>query len=130
MTKSKFFYELFHWAVLAAIVAVAMPDLAVAQVSGTDVGSLTKSFATQELSPVPTIIGALSYTIGAFLLVSGALKLKAHAESPNEKLAPGIARLLTGGAIISLPTLANVIKSSTIGTAGTAVTYTSFNATF
>jgi hypothetical protein len=64
------------------------------------------------------------------MLISGALKLKAHAESPNEKLAPGVARLLTGGAITSVPALTKIIQNTAqVGTSGQA-TFTTFSVNF
>jgi len=129
MTKNKYFSEVFKWAVFATLAVIAMPDLSLAADSG-DFNELVRNFSNKELSALPYILSAVCYCGGAFMLVSGALKLKAHAESPSEKLAPGVARLLTGGAITSVPALTKIIQSSTqIGTSGNA-TYTSFNVGF
>jgi hypothetical protein len=131
MTKAKYFTELFQWAVLVAIVVMAMPDLAVATESdSTDLNSMLHNVSKNELVALPYILSAVCYVAGAFMLVSGALKLKAHAESPNEKLAPGVARLLTGGAITSVPALTKIIQSTTqVGTSNQA-SFTTFSVTF
>lgn len=100
MTKESLRKNIFQWSVMTALVVVACPDPVLATSAG-DALTLVRS---AEAVNVPPLINAIAYTIGAVLGVSGALKLKAHAEKPDqEKIAPGIARLLAGGAVASLP---------------------------
>ena len=112
MTKEKLFTNLFQWGSLVALVAVAMPELAFAD--GQDLNQLLNSFQRTELPAIPAIISAVSYVGGAVLGISGALKLKAHAENPAaEKMAPGIARLVTGGALVAAPSILAMLQNST-----------------
>ncbi len=101
MLKEKFINSIFNWGVMAAIVAVAFPELSFAQGS---IGESFQDLRVFEVANVPPLVNAVAFTAGAVLGISGALKLKAHAENPaSEKLAPGIARLLAGGAVAALP---------------------------
>ncbi len=103
MTKELLLKNIFKWGVLAAIVAVALPDLAFA---ADTFGGAIDEFRTADVANVPPLVNAVAFTAGGVLGISGALKLKAHAENPaSEKLAPGIARLLAGGAVAALPVL-------------------------
>ncbi|MDD5586220.1 MAG: hypothetical protein PHY92_04595 [Alphaproteobacteria bacterium] len=110
MSKEKFLNNLFQWGVLTTIIAVALPDFAFAQTAGTVLNTIRQ----QEVSAVPPILSAVAYTGGAVLAISGALKLKQHAENPaQEKMAPGIARLLAGGGLAVLPMLLNTMQKTT-----------------
>lgn len=124
--KTKLMTELFKWGVMTAIVAVAMPELAVAQSVKDVVGNVVKD----ELPILPYALGAACYVGGSFMMVSGALSLKKHAEAPtSEPMGKGLARLLTGGTITALPALTNVIRETTT-LSGTADGPTNFNVTF
>ncbi len=104
MNTEKGLLETFKWGALSAIIALAIPDVSFAQ----SIGGSLESFRTTDVASVPPLINAIAFTAGAALGISGALKLKAHAENPaSEKLAPGIARLLAGGAVAALPILVN-----------------------
>jgi hypothetical protein len=124
MTKERFLNDIFKWGVLAAIVAIAVPDLffavpAMAQTLGTSVDTIQTG-----ISKLPNIVSSIAFIGGGALGISGALKLKAHAENPaQEKMAPGIARLMAGGALVALPYLMQAVINSTnlIGTGPTYV---------
>jgi hypothetical protein len=121
MTKEKLLNNLFQWGVLAAIVAVAMPELAWAQ---TTLGNALDSVSSNELSSMPKIVSGVAYIGGAVLAVSGAMALKRHAENPTqEKMSVGIARLIAGGGIAMLPVLLQTIESS-LHTGSQAAAYT------
>lgn len=125
--KTKLFSELFKWGVLSAIVAVAFPDLALAQ---QDINQLVENVAQKQLPALPYALGAVCYVGGSFMLVSGALSLKKHAENPSsEPMAKGISRLVTGGAITAVPALTSVVQKSTT-LSGSAATYSAFKTTF
>lgn len=129
MKKGKLLNELFQWGSLTALAVLAMPGVALAAASG-DVNALVQHLGSNEASALPFILGVVAYIGGAFMVVSGALKLKAHAENPaQEKLAPGVARLLVGGLLVSLPTLVGMLQSTT-DAGQTAATYSTFNTTF
>jgi hypothetical protein len=103
MTRTELMNNIFQWGVLAAIVAVAFPEMSWAQNS---IGGSLNDFRTADVSAVAPLVNGIAYTAGAVLGISGALKLKAHAENPQqEKLAPGLGRLLAGGAVAALPTV-------------------------
>ena len=112
MTKEALLKNLFQWGVLAAIVAVAMPELAWAQ--GGTISEVVNDFQQQELTVFPNLLSAGAYIGGAVLGISGALRLKNHAENPTqEKMAPGLARLIAGGAIAAAPAILNTLTQST-----------------
>jgi len=126
--KAKLFNELFKWGVLSAIIAVAMPDLAYAT---NDVNDLIRTVASKQLPALPYALSAVCYVGGSFMLVSGALALKKHAENPaSTPMSQGIARLVTGGAITGVPALTGVIQSSTTLGSGSAASFASFSTTF
>ncbi len=107
---------------LAAVGAVFAPDVSFAA-DGNGLGVLIQNFTTKQLKSFPPLISAVCYIGGAFLTVSGALKLKAHAEKPDsEKMAPGIARLALGAGLLGLPALMSVM-TNTAGFEGSAPTY-------
>lgn len=111
--KTKLMNDLFKFGVLAAIVAAAMPELAMAQ-GGAGMTGLVNDIAKEQLPILPRAISIVCYIGGSFMMVSGALKLKKHAENPaGEPMAKGVAALLTGGAITSVPALTKVIQETT-----------------
>lgn len=127
--KAKLFTEFFKWGVLSAIVAVAMPDLATAATG--DVNQLIHDVGSKQLPALPYILSAVCYVGGSFMLVSGALSLKKHAENPaGEPMGKGIARLLTGGAITGIPALTGVIQRTTTMDSGSAASFTNFTQGF
>jgi hypothetical protein len=128
------------------LVALAMPDLAFAQCStcgippgglgpgggggGVSAGGLVDfgggqaTFAGNELSYAPGFAAAIAYVAGTIFCFSGILKLKQHAESPVQTpLSHGLARLVTAGALLALPTITSLAQSTLavgIGTASAA----------
>ncbi|MFA6279429.1 MAG: hypothetical protein WC612_01370 [Bdellovibrionales bacterium] len=128
MKKSVLMNEMFKWGVLTAIIAVALPDLASAQ-SG--VNALITDAAKEQLPVFPYILSAVCYVGGAFMMVSGALSLKKHAENPtSEPMSKGIARLVTGGAITAVPTITAVLQKSVMGNTTGEAEFTKFTTTF
>ena len=121
--KSQKLLTAVKWGILASVTVLALPDFALASA-----GDSLESFTDQDASMVVPLISVASYTIGAFLGVSGALKLKKHAENPaQEKLAPGIAALLAGGGLVALPSLMGTLKQTAhLGT--TTATYMTMEA--
>ena len=102
--------ELFKWGVLTAIIAVAMPDAAGAETLRTVISNVTR----EELPVLPYVLSSVCYVGGSFMMVSGALSLKKHAENPaGEPVAKGVSRLLTGGVITSVPALTEVVQKTT-----------------
>lgn len=127
MEKGVSFNETIKVGVLAAVIAAATPELA----SAGTVSTVLHSVATTQLSSIPWMLSVICYIVGAFLMISGALSLKKHAENPaSEPMGKGIARLVTGGAITSVPALAGIIQRS-VGVSGQQeATFTSFSTTF
>jgi len=119
--------EMLKYGVLASIIAIAMPEMAGA---ASDVNGLLHSVASKQLISLPYILSAVCYVGGSFMLVSGALSLKKHAENPgSEPMGKGIARLLTGGAITSVPALTGIIQR-TSEVNGSQATFNKFGVTF
>ena len=109
--KSKVSKDMLKTALFAALVSTAMPEMATA---AGNIGATLDAVKTNELSKIPDFIAAIAYVLGAVLMLSGALSLKKHAESPaTEPMAKGIGRLAVGGAVIALPALADVMTTST-----------------
>ena len=87
MTKETLLNNLFQWGALAALVAVAMPDLAFAQAG---VGQALVDVRQNELPSVITTI------------------------NPSQnKMAQGIAHLMAGGGLALLPTLLGTLQNTT-----------------
>jgi len=129
MKKVETMLEMVKFAVLASVISIAMPEAAGATAS--TVNSVLHSVATDQLVGLPYILSVVCYVAGAFMLVSGALSLKKHAEAPTqEPMGKGIARLLTGGAITSVPALTGIIQRSTGVNGASEANYSGFTATF
>ena len=112
MTKGKqLISDLLKATALAAVAAFALPDMSWAQ---TDFGTTAAQLESQELSKMPNLIAAVCYIGGIVLMISGSMKLKAHAENPaSEKLSPGLSRLMVGGSIAALPALIGWVNATT-----------------
>jgi hypothetical protein len=122
MRNTTMLQDLIKVSVLSVIVAMALPDASLAATAGTVGGILDAT--TTNVSTAPRLISAAAYIIGLILLVSGALSLKKHSENPSsEPLGKGLGRVLVGGVVMSLPSLANLI-TKTLGTDASAVAYT------
>lgn len=107
--NKKMLNNMFQWGILTALVAVALPDLSFAS----SIGTSLNTFRTTDLKTVPTLVSGIAYAGGTVLGISGALKLKKHAENPQQNpIAPGIAHLLAGGGIAALPTLLSTSKDT------------------
>ena len=101
--------DMFKFGTLAAIMAAAMPGVGFAQ----DVNELVNGVVQNQLPVFPYALSAVCYVGGAFLMVSGALSLKKHAENPAaEPMGKGVARLLTGGAITAVPAVASIMQNT------------------
>lgn len=125
MKKVEKLSEMLKYAVLSAVISFALPEYASAAAS--DVNSVLHTVATSQLTSLPYILSVVCYVGGAFMLVSGALSLKKHAENPaSEPMGKGIARLITGGAITSVPALTGVIQRSTGLSGASQATHTGF----
>lgn len=71
---------------------------------------------TSSLNTVPGLISAVSYLGGLVIGVLGVLKIKEHVESPdNVTLKEPVIRILTAGALLSLPTILSASFSSVAG---------------
>jgi len=102
--------ELFKLGVLTAIVAVAMPEISLAQ---QDLNQWTEAVATEEGTAIPYVVTVIGYIIGAVLMLSGALSLKKHAENPaTEPLGKGLGRLIIGAIITAIPALLSMLQES------------------
>lgn len=107
---------------LFSLFALAMPDLASA--TTVDFGSGQGSFASGQLSYAPGFASAVAYVAGTIFAFAGILKLKQHAENPAQvPMSHGLARLVAGGALLSLPTITSLIQGTLacgIGTSASA----------
>lgn len=96
------------YVLLAAVVAAAFPELALAQ----DMRATTKSLV-ESLQDMPTIVSGLAYLAGGVMVLGGANKLKMHAENPMQTpMSHGIVRIGVGGVIAGLPPFMSWINNS------------------
>ena len=126
MTKSQLFSEVFKWGVLSAIITVAMPEIALAVPD--DFKTLSEETIKKQASVIPFLLSSVCYIGGAFLLVSGALSLKKHAEAPGqEPINKGIARIVVGGLITGVPALTSIVQNSLQVGGGSAAEFNKFD---
>jgi hypothetical protein len=122
--------ETFKLAIVTAIFSFALPELGWAAGSADIQSVLSNETLTSNLGSTIYGLSMAAYLMGTFMMVSGALKLKNHAENPaGEKLAPGVARVIGGGALIGLPALTKAIAGST-GLTGDQADFVSFTNPF
>ena len=98
--------------------------------AGTDVNSILINI-TSSIRGVPGLISGAAYLLGCVLIVMGLIKVKEHVNTPEQvKVSEGVIRLLTGGALLTLPTIYNAMFNSIDGTGGILAGITSiFGAT-
>jgi hypothetical protein len=107
-----------------------MPELAFAGGGGAsvDFGVGQGAFATGELAFAPGFAYGIAYVAGTLFAFAGILKLKQHAENPAQTpMSHGLARLIAGGALLSMPTITNLIQGTLatgIGQSSAAVAQT------
>jgi hypothetical protein len=95
--------------------------------SSADLGGAATNLVSNELTPAAPVISALFWLGGAVMMGAGALKLKEHAENPNNNpLRHGISRIAVGAALLTIPFFAN-FAISTLGAGSSAATYTQFS---
>ena len=94
---------------MAAVVSMAIPDISWAgSALQTSVDGVKNG-----ITNMPVVVSGVAYTTGAALLISGALKLKAHADNPGSApLAAGLTRLGVGGGLASVPTFVGWLQDS------------------
>ena len=131
---SKRTIKLEDWFRLASVAfvtaaALMLPCLSWAQQGGSDLAETAMNLQMDEMSQMPNLAAAICYVGGIFMMVSGTLKLKDHAENPaSAKIAPGLARLFAGSGLASLPLLTGWIYStSQVG--GSTTSFISFGKT-
>ena len=131
MNKNAQSYGTWFQSMLMALIAIAaLPHLAFAQgAGGSDFGSTAAAFVTEELNYVPDLVSAMCYIGGIFLMISGTMKLKEHAENPgNVKMAVGLARLFAGSALVALPPFTGwVVRTTQIAGSGSGASFQQFS---
>src|ERR1700689_1863373 len=101
MNKERLMNDILKSLLMAAVIAVASPDLALAQAvaGGVDLGSAATNITTADVGPLAPLISALFWVAGGVLMGAGALKLKEHAENPTQTpMRQGISRMGVGAA--------------------------------
>ena len=108
--------------------------LAVALVTGPvhaadNIATILREFANTQLGIIPNIVSAFCYVGGIFMMVAGVIKLKEHADNPNgAKMTPALVRLVVGAALVVLPTLTEVLLSSTqLSGSGSGASFQAFS---
>jgi len=84
----------------------------------TDMNTIMLNIAAS-ISGIPGLISAVAYLLGIVLIVMGLIKIKEHVETPEQvKVSEGVIRLITGGALLTLPTIYNAMFNTIEGTGG------------
>ncbi len=74
---------------------------------------------------LPGLVTGTSYIMGTVIGTLGILKIKDHVENPSgTPLKEGAIRLLTGGALLTVPTMLDVVQTTLDGSAATATAAT------
>ncbi len=95
-------------AIIAGVIAAAMPEMAQAQNF-----QATTEALVDGLKNMPVIISGLSYMFGGLLVLGGANKLKMHAENPQQTpMSHGLVRIGVGGMIAGLPPFMGWVNNS------------------
>ena len=64
-------------------------------------------------STLPGLVSGTSYILGTVIGTLGILKIKDHVENPpGTPLKEGVIRLLTGGALLTMPTILDVVQTT------------------
>ncbi len=93
---------------VAALVAAACPDLALAQ----NMQQTTSSLAAS-MRDMPTVLSGLAYLGGGVMVLGGANKLKQHAENPQQTpMSHGLVRMGVGGMVAGLPAFMGYINNT------------------
>jgi len=128
MHKETLLSDVLKSLLIATVVAVAIPDLALAQAATgqADLGSAASQITTADVGPLAPLISALFWVAGGVLMGAGALKLKEHAENPTQTpMRQGISRLAVGAALLTIPFFSQFVVN-TLAAGDAAVNYTSF----
>ena len=128
MHKQKLMSDIFKGLLIAMIVALALPDAALAQAvnGGVDLGAAAQNITTADVGPVAPLISALFWVAGGVLMGAGALKLKEHAENPGQTpMRQGIARMAVGAALLTIPFFSQFV-TNTLSNTASAAGYTAF----
>ena len=107
----------FAFALSGMVAAINAASFGVLQ----DLTALTNS-ALESVKRVPYLISAASYLLGLMITVIGVLKIKDHVENPEQvQIKEGVVRLLTGGALLAMPTIFNSMFELFDGAGGSIV---------
>src|ERR1700733_8194798 len=123
MHKEKFMSDVFKGLLVATVVAMALPDAALAQAvqGGVDLGSAATNITAADVGPLAPLISALFWVAGGVLMGAGALKLKEHAENPTQTpMRQGIARMAVGAALLTIPFFSQFVTNTLSNTAAAA----------
>ncbi len=123
MKRQSHMQEILKSLLIAAVIAIASPDLALAQAvaGGVDLGSAASNITTADVGPLAPLISALFWVAGGVLMGAGALKLKEHAENPNQTpMRQGISRMAVGAALLTIPFFSQFVTNTLSNTAGSA----------
>jgi hypothetical protein len=116
MKKEKLINDVLQGLLMAAAIAVGMPELSFAQDLNSSVGKVQTG-----ISNIPQIVAGAAYIGGAALITAGALKLKAHSENPGQTpIGQGLGRLGAGAMLIALPTMGSWLQNTLNITGGSA----------
>ena len=113
--KRELFENLLKLGLVAAVITIACPDVALAQALKNSVEEVKGG-----ISQMPTLVSGFAYIAGGAAMLSGAGMLKKHADNPQQNpLAPGVARMALGGVVAAMPSFLSYVngtlKSNTEG---------------
>ena len=113
--KRDLFENVLKTGLVAAVIAIACPDVALAQALQNSVTEVKAGIAN-----MPMLVSGFAYIAGGAAMLSGAGMLKKHADNPQQNpLAPGVARMALGGVVAAMPSFLSYVngtlKSNTEG---------------
>ena len=107
----------FAFGLSSMVAAISAASFGVLQ----DLNALTNS-ALESIKRVPYLISVVSYLLGLMITAIGVLKIKDHVENPEQvQIKEGVVRLLTGGALLAMPTIYNAMFELFDGAGGSIV---------
>ncbi len=117
--KRELFETVLKTGLIAAVIAMACPELSLAQALKDSVSEVKTG-----ISNMPMLVSGFAYIAGGAAMMSGAGMLKKHADNPQQNpLAPGVARMAIGGVVAAMPSFLSYVNNSLKNDGGGALKY-------
>jgi len=88
---------------------------------GNDFSEILNNIAVS-ITSLPGLVTAIAYLLGLLIIFMGIIKVKEHVESPEQvKIQEGVIRLVTGGALLAMPTIFSAMFNSFDASSGGSI---------